>query len=65
VTGIGAANRDKAERIFYRGFTSYLFPSATFADARKATVRAAEDLYGADSAEARQTSAAWSAVGVE
>jgi Zn-dependent metalloprotease len=65
VAGLGAANREKAERIFYRGFTLYLFPSATFADARRATVRAALDLYGADSMEVRQTSAAWSAVGVE
>lgn len=65
LTGLGAENRDKAERIFYRGFTMYLFPSATFADARRATVRAAEDLFGADSEEVRQTSAAWSAVGVE
>ena len=65
VAGIGLANRERAEKIFYRGFTSYLTPSARFADARRATVRAAEELYGAGGAEAVQTAAAWTAVGVQ
>jgi Zn-dependent metalloprotease len=64
VSGLGAANRERAERIFYRGFTSYLTPSATFADARRATIRAATDLFGATSSELAQTAAAWTAVGV-
>ena len=38
-------------------------PSATFADARAATVQAALDLFG--DAEANEVRAAWSAVGVE
>jgi bacillolysin len=63
VAGLGAANRDRAERIFYRGFTAYLTPSASFHDARDATRRAALDLYG--EAEAAAVEAAWSAVGVE
>jgi thermolysin len=65
VGGIGAASRERAERIFYRGFTAYLTPSATFADARAATIRAAQDLYGAGSREAQETALAWTAVGVQ
>jgi len=63
VDGLGPGRRADAERIFYRGFTAYLTPSATFADARLATLRAARDLYG--EAEAAQVAAAWTAVGVE
>ena len=63
VNGLGAGGREKAERIVYRGFTAYLTPSATFRDARAATLRAARELYG--EAEAAQVAAAWSAVGVE
>lgn len=63
VAGLGASGREKAERIFYRGFTAYLTPAATFRDARAATLRAARDLYG--EAEAAQVAAAWAAVGVD
>ena len=63
VSGLGPGGREKAERVFYRGFTAYLTPSATFRDARAASVRAARELYG--EAEATQVAAAWSAVGVE
>lgn len=62
VTGIG---RQKAEAIFYRSLTSYLFPSATFSDARAASLSAAADLYGANSAEYAATAQAWTAVGVQ
>jgi bacillolysin len=64
VDGLGAVNRAKAERIFYRAFTHYLTPSATFSDARQATIRAAIDLYGAGTDEVLQTARAWTAVGV-
>ena len=63
VAGLGPGGREKAERVFYRGFTAYLTPQAAFRDARAATLRAARDLYG--DAEAAQVAAAWSAVGVE
>jgi Zn-dependent metalloprotease len=63
VTGLGPGGREKAERIFYRGFTAFLTHSATFHDARIATLRAARELYG--EAEATQVAATWSAVGVE
>jgi len=63
VTGLGSTRRGDAERIFYRAFTAYLTPSATFADARAATVRAADELFGP--ADAARVQDAWSAVGVE
>jgi Zn-dependent metalloprotease len=61
VRGIGRA---EAEAIFYRALTVYLFPSATFQDARIACINAAADLYGANSSAARATAQAWTAVGV-
>jgi Zn-dependent metalloprotease len=65
VAGLGTARRERAERIFFRGFTSYLTPWATFRDARTATLQAARDLYGEASDEYTQTATAWRAVGVE
>jgi thermolysin len=62
VTGLGPENRDKVEKIFYRGFTAFLTPNATFSDARAATIRAAEEVYGENGAAA--TKAVWDAVGV-
>ena len=64
VQGVGAANREQIERVFYRGFTSYLTPASTFAQARQATLRAASDLYGESSAAFRAVQQAWTAVGV-
>jgi thermolysin len=64
VTGVGAANRDQIEKVFYRGFTQLLTSGATFAMARAATIQAARDLYGAGSAPERAVTQAWTAVGV-
>jgi bacillolysin len=64
VTGVGAANREQIERIFYRAFTNYLAPNATFAQARQATLRAASELSGDTSAAFRAVQQAWTAVGV-
>jgi thermolysin len=64
VTGVGAANRDKIEKVFYRGFTQLLPANATFAMARVATLQAARDLYGAGSDVERAVERAWTAVGV-
>ena len=64
VTGVGGGNREQIERIFYRGFTSYLTPSATFAQARQATLRAASELFGDASPAFRAVQQAWTAVGV-
>ena len=65
VQGVGAANRDQIEKIFYRAFTSMLPPSADFHTARQATIQAARDLQGPGSAAERAVTQAWTAVGVE
>jgi Zn-dependent metalloprotease len=64
VTGIGLANIERMERIFYRGFVFGLVPTSRFHDARVATLQAAADLYGAGSNERAQLQQAWTAVGV-
>ncbi len=64
VQGVGAANREQIEKVFYRAFTSMLTPRANFAIARQATLQAAIDLYGAGSPAFRAMSEAWDAVGV-
>jgi len=64
VTGIGAASRDKMEKVFYRAFTQMLTSNATFSQARAATLQAARDLYGINSDVERSLTQAWNAVGV-
>jgi Zn-dependent metalloprotease len=64
VRGVGTAEMDRIEKIFYRAFVFYLVPSSTFHDAREATLRAATDLYGAASAEESTVRQGWDAVGV-
>lgn len=61
VSGIG---RGKAAAIFYRALTTYLGPSDRYVDARRWTLQAAQDLYGAGSTEYNATAQAWRAVGV-
>ncbi|MFO7694742.1 MAG: M4 family metallopeptidase [Vicinamibacterales bacterium] len=64
VQGVGAASRDRIEKVFYRAFTQLLPSSATFSMARAATLQAARDLYGAGSDTERAIEQAWTAVGV-
>ena len=45
VQGVGAANREQVEKVFYRAFTSLLPPNATFLTARLATIQSARELY--------------------
>ncbi|CAL9607591.1 Transglutaminase-activating metalloprotease [Streptomyces sp. enrichment culture] len=61
VNGIGRAALGK---IWYRALTVYMTSSTNYADARKATLSAAKDLYGADSTEQKAVAAAWKAVAV-
>jgi Zn-dependent metalloprotease len=61
VTGIGRA---KATAIFYRALTRYMVSTTDFHDARKATLKAAADLYGASSTEYKTVDKAWAAVNV-
>lgn len=43
---------DKMEQIYYRTDTQYLTPTSQFADAAQASVRSAQELYGATEAQA-------------
>jgi bacillolysin len=53
-----------ARAIGYRALTVYLTSNASFADARRAWVLAAVDLYGECSFQAIETGKAWNAVGL-
>jgi Zn-dependent metalloprotease len=64
VQGVGAANREQIEKVFYRAFVFLLPSNATFSTARAATIQAARDLYGATSAPVTAVTQAWTAVGV-
>jgi thermolysin len=65
VQGVGAANRQQIEGAFYRAFTELMPSNATFSTARAATIQAARDLHGVNSAAERAITQAWTAVGVE
>jgi thermolysin len=65
VQGVGGANREQMEKVFYRAFTSMLPTNATFSQARAATIQAARDLYGSNSNAERAVTEAWTAVGVQ
>jgi len=65
VQGVGAANREQVEKVFYRAFTQLLPSNATFSLARAATIQAARDLYGSNSNAERAVTQAWTAVGVD
>jgi Zn-dependent metalloprotease len=64
VQGVGAANRDQIEKVFFRTVTQLLPSNATFAVARAASIQAARDLLGANSPAERAVTQAWTAVGV-
>ena len=64
VQGVGAANREQIEKVFYRAFTQLMPPTADFSMARAITLRAAQDLYGVNSAPYNAVRDAWAAVGV-
>jgi Zn-dependent metalloprotease len=61
VSGVG---RDAAAKIWYRTLTVYLTSSSKYTNARAASISAANDLYGAGSAQSAAVAAAWSAVNV-
>lgn len=64
VQGVGSANREQIEKVFFRAFVQLLPSNARFSTARAATIQAARDLYGAGSAAERAVTQAWTAVGV-
>ena len=61
VAGIG---RDKAAAVWYRALTTYWTSFTTYPEAAEGMIRAARDLYGADSTDCARTEAAWKAVRV-
>ncbi|MFL5353253.1 M4 family metallopeptidase [Archangium sp.] len=61
MTGIG---NDKAAAIWYRAITAYLYPSANYLAARTASLKAAQDLFGTQSAEYRAVENAFTAINV-
>ena len=64
VQGVGAANREQIEKVFFRAFTLLMPSNSSFTTARAATIQAARDLYGAGGAVERAVTQAWTAVGV-
>ncbi|AZQ53491.1 M4 family metallopeptidase [Burkholderia cenocepacia] len=63
-TSFSGLGRDKAGKIWYRTLTVYLNANSSYPNARRASIQAANDLYGANSAESATVARAWSAVGV-
>ncbi|HET9503272.1 MAG TPA: M4 family metallopeptidase, partial [Hymenobacter sp.] len=61
VAGMGLTD---AAKILYRAESVYLSASSNYAAARSATISAANDLFGATSAQAQAVANAWYAVGV-
>jgi len=55
---------ENAAEIVYRAETKYMTKRTNFSDARKHTLRAAEELYGENSCEVQRVMNAWHAVGV-
>lgn len=64
VAGVGPANREQIERVFYRAFTAMLSSTSSFYAARLATIQSARDLFGVGSSAERAVADAWDAVGV-
>ena len=62
VEGIGL---EKSQQIAYRTLVEYATEESQYADIRLASLQAAEDLYGANSAEVEAVAEAWKAVGVD
>ncbi|MCW2956728.1 MAG: flagellar biosynthesis protein FlgM [Thermoleophilia bacterium] len=56
--------RESMGKIWYEGFTSHLPDNAKFSEAARATVTAAEQLFGAGSKQASAVNDAWTSVGV-
>jgi thermolysin len=64
VQGVGGSNREQVEKTFYRAFAQLMPSNANFSMARTVTLRAAQDLYGLNSAPYNAVRDAWTAVGV-
>ena len=58
-----ALGKDKMQQIYYRTMTQYLSPDSDFGAAARSTVRAAQELYGAN--EANAVTQAFNQVGIQ
>lgn len=61
---IKAIGKDKAQEVYYLALTQYLSSNSNFVDAKIALIKAATELYGADSTEVDAIDKAWNNVGV-
>ena len=64
-TSLAGIGQKDAAKIWYLALTAYFTANTTYPEARVATLNAARDLFGADSAQYRAVAATWSAVSVE
>jgi bacillolysin len=64
VEGVGAGQREKIDKVFFRAFTRMLTPFSGFSDARAATIQSARDIFGPSDPSVRALTEAWDAVGV-
>ncbi|OEV30276.1 peptidase [Streptomyces nanshensis] len=62
IEGIGIT---KAQQIWFKALTENMTANTDYKAAREATVKASNDLFGADSAETKAVEAAWTAVAVK
>ncbi|WP_181768043.1 M4 family metallopeptidase [Streptomyces albidus (ex Kaewkla and Franco 2022)] len=62
IKGIGIT---KAQEIWFKALTENMTENTDYKAAREATVKASNDLFGADSAETKAVEAAWTAVAVK
>ncbi len=63
--GMRGIGNDKALRIWWRALSTYLTPASRYLDAGRASLRAAGDLFGADSREARAVRLAFHGINVD
>ena len=56
---------EKAAQVAYRTLTTYLGPRSRFTDSRIGFIESANKLYGKNSTETKEVTAAWNAVGVD
>jgi bacillolysin len=64
VQGVGGANREQIEKVYYRAFAQLMPSNATFSLARAITLQAAQDLYGVNTPPYNAVRDGWTAVGV-
>jgi Zn-dependent metalloprotease len=64
VQGVGPANRDQIEKVFYRAYQFMLVPNSGYCDATAASILSAGELFGNDSPAHQAVMQAWTAVGL-